>query len=229
MSKSKEVLNVYTTLDTLLDTRLPVLTVMAPKIAQKVVNNMYYYSRVMDEFESIPYNMFRPLYENRSKAVLNLATPTYILETIKNYVNEAIHAAKERGESGEVNLYVNSYPYKLTEVEITNLIIGITNMLPNVNVTIIDRSPIELTPEWVDKNIAVMFDYEGLSWIELHNSLGHLIKNPLVEIALFVPALVTRTIDTINFEKKLKEVEEMFKPIIRLTFHPTIGFCSAIK
>ena len=54
MSDKKDVINAYTTLDTILDTRLPVLTVMAPKVAQKVVNSVYYYSRIMDEFDIIP-------------------------------------------------------------------------------------------------------------------------------------------------------------------------------
>lgn len=229
MSDKKDVINAYTTLDTILDTRLPVLTVMAPKVAQKVVNNMYYYSRIMDEFDIIPYNMFKPIYESRSKAILKVATPTYILESIRDYINESIHTSKERGSYDEMILYVNSYPYKLNEVEVTNLTIGLTNMFPNVIVEIINKSPLELTPKWIDTNIAVMFDYNGLEWIELHNSLGNLIKDPVIEVAMFVPTLINRYIDTTDFNKKIKDIEEMFKPIIRLNFHPTIGFCSAIK
>lgn len=224
----KDTLNILVDLDSILDTRLSILTNLNPDLAATMVNDMSYQSRVMDDFKEIPYTMFRAFYMNRDKRVLKDSTPTHIIELIQDYVNEAIVSSKKRNSFDGITVYVNCYPYNLTSVEIDNLSKALEYMIPNAAIKLISLTKDELTPKWVDENIAMLILYNGLSWLEHHNSLGNIVKHPLVEVALLTPPLVTNKHNITNYSKNLDDLEEMFKPLIRLTFTPVISFCTAI-
>lgn len=228
------IIHVLVDLDSIMDTRLPVLYAIDENLAERVVKNNTYFKRYKDEFEYVTVDMFKPLYNDRTKNVLSLATPTAMLDTISDYCSEAILQNKKTGGDGKLIVYVNIYPYDLSVDEFDNLASGIRYMIGDVDVSIVSMSKEELTPKWVDDNLAMLVLYQGLDWLEYHTAMLNLIKNPINNVALMVPATVignvklktTKANDIIKF---FTDMEEMSKTLVKLKFIGINNYCGMLK
>lgn len=216
--------NLLVELDCILDTRLPILTMLDENIAKRMVKDGSYQNRTIDNFKYIPRDMFTALYNFRSKAILNLAIPTLMVDVIEDFVNESIHGMKEMNDMEDIILYINSHPYKLTADEILNISEGLSNFIPNVTIKIVDMDYNELSTEWVSSNISLLVMYYGIEWIEYQHALNNTVKYPILDVGVMVPAILNVVVDNNEIEEYLNKTEEMFKSITRLSFVNTRFF-----
>jgi len=222
-------LGVYVDLDSLLDTRLPIVYFIDKDMASSIVENKTYFNRIYDEFDKLPHCVFKELYNRRNKAIFNLATPTNILNKIKDHILSIYLLSELELKPDFINLYVNTYPYKLTMIEIENIRVSFEKVLPKTKVVPIYVDDKDLTAEWCNKNLSLIIKYNGLEWLEYITSTQQHFKHSLLDITMFVPSLflapnyeLTNDADISNAFNK---VENFFKQFINLKVIPTKEFC----
>lgn len=227
-----EILNVYVDIDSVMDTRLPLIYFIDEELANKITTDGSYYNRFIDEFDYITSNIFSPLYKDRNKTLLSLATPTHIMKLIKEYINEVVYSDKSIDGTGEVKLYFNIYPYALTLTEIAYMEAGLVKTLPGIDIKIVSMKQSEVTPKWINANVSIMIMYKGIEWVELHTSTLDLIKCPLVDVTMLTPALILgnkaaiKSVD--NGDEFFNEIESKLTTLIKIKMLPVNDFCKQV-
>jgi len=221
--------NILIDIDSIMDTRLPMVYLLDNDLSSKIVKDGTYFSRYTNEFKHITRDIFESLYRDRDKSVLELATPTNILKLIRNYCEESYGMDSVLGSTGNMCVYINIFPYKLKSTEYELLKSGLGTLIGGVNIKVISMNIDELTPTWIDKNIRTMVMYDGMKWFERHISNLSLIKNPLLNVQLLAPAIVdmgnSNFINTIDDPEKLfSDVENNAKTLIDLHLLPAKDF-----
>lgn len=197
--------SVYTDIDSLFDTRLPVLNNISHVISGKVLKDGSYFTRVKEQFDIIGGDIFTPLYEQRNKLVLPFALLTHIVDIIRVKVVEVISDISNMGNLDNLSLYINTYPYKLNLVEVESIKETIGMLVNDINIKMIYIPNDELTPEWIEEHVDLVIKYDGISWLEHNTKNLNLIRKPLLSTVFIVPALVDNAVPN-------KEVtDEMFK------------------
>ena len=210
----KEILNIYVDIDSLFDTRLALLYYLDHQVAERLATSGDYYCRIIDSFEYIDSSLFKTLYRDRNKTLLNLAAPTNILTLVKDYYVELSTNASMVGNNEPIKLYLNIHRYDLNISEQTILEDSLCAYIPGLSVKIIDLPDIDITPTWINANISVMFMYNGMGWLELHTSTLELISRPLPDVILLAPALVT---GEKSGRKHIPDVDQFFDQIEEVT------------
>ncbi len=162
--------NVYTDLDSLLDTRHALLYCLDPVLSKKVIDNLHYRNRKRDSFENLSMDIFRTLYRNRKKELLELTKPTHISGLISKYI---IAELNDISNDGIFKVYVNTQPYELTDEEVSELLEVLCRMFPEfIGIEIVNMSYNELDPNWIkDNDIKAIFLYEAMAWLEYRTLL----------------------------------------------------------
>jgi len=223
---------VYVELDCLVDTRLSLLYDIDKDLIGKLIKNGYYHSRYRDTFSYIGSNLFNFLYKRRNEMILTNPSPTEINYFISNYCFEANQTSKIYDNDKEVTVYLNLYPYNLTEENVELLIMGLSNSIGvKVNVEILNKPYTDIDPLFIAKNIALMVMYDGLSWVEYFTQNGLLLKNSLPDVILATPKLIKNRllIDEKDLDKFFDDISNSIKPIIDLTFLPVDMFSILTK
>lgn len=207
--------NILIDLDSILDVRLAILYSLYPNYIDTITAN--YLKRKTDTFGNLPFTVFKAYYDKRNKHILNYGIPTnifVILEEVLANHNEHIAFAGD-----EVTLYINSYPYNLNNDEIKEFKVRIENEYKNVNIAFINYSMEDLTPEFIINNkIYTIIMYHGLEWLNKQVGLLNIVKNPLLNRELIVPALVDNlAIDKAN-KKLFEELSKRMGTILTLQF-----------
>lgn len=181
--------NIYTDLDSILDTRHSLLYYLNKDIATDVISSNKYRSRKKDSFDNISMDIFRTIYRYRNKELLLIAKPTHICGLISNLI---LTELKDISEDGVFNLYLNVYPYVLTMDEQSNLVELMDRMLPDfVGIKIINSSLDDVDPDWIKANdIKTLFMYEALNWLEYQNANTKILTNTLTSMMLYGPDVI---------------------------------------
>lgn len=201
----KIVSNFYFEIDTILDTRLPIVYLLNQNIAEEIVAENLYHTRRKNNFKTISNDIFNALYRNRSKRILELALPTPMLSIIRSHYGEVLKVLIKKGVTKTPEMYVNMHPYDLSQTEIDNISFIINKVIPGVIIKFVSMSNAELTPEWIKDNIGCMFKYDGLEWLEYHVGTGNLINTPLLSVHLFTPGIVIGTTPVAKINKETYE------------------------
>ena len=103
--------------------------------------------------------------------------------------------------------------------EIKEFKVRIENEYKNVNIVFINYSMEDLTPEFIINNkIYTIIMYHGLEWLNKQVGLLNIVKNPLLNRELIVPALVDNlAIDKAN-KKLFEELSKRMGTILTLQF-----------
>lgn len=228
--EKKLLADVYVDLDSIVDTRLPLLYFLDEELAAKFVIENKYNNRHIDEFEYVTSDIFKSFYRDRNKSLLALATPTNIMSLIKSYYIETVTNNRILGGDGKITIYLNIYPYELTYDEIVMLEIGLKEAVGDIIVKVVKMGPEELTPNWIIERIHLMIMYSGMEWIEYHVSNLNLIKEPLTLTKLLVPALIlgksSALKDMGDIQEFLEDMENRLNTLVGLKILPVNDFCS---
>jgi len=225
METEKRQASILVDLDSIMDTRIPVLFSISEKITQEVIHDGSYFKRKKDNFKNISADIFQPMYNNRTKLVLKLATPTELLRYLSNYIIEMKADLMHLELINETFLYINTFPYVLNNDELEYLKIGISNYLPDINLKFVHMSISELTPEWVNNNLETLMLYDGLKWLEYHTATTAIMKHSMQNKILITPSIsngqISETLLTNDF---FTELQSSLRSIINYIPLPSIFY-----
>ena len=219
---------IYVELDTILDTRFSLLHSIDDKLAMGSLVSGKYFNRITDTFGYISNDVWREIYRRRNENVLLKPIPTKIQWLVKNYVKEADFNRFVEGTGEAVKIYLNIYPYVLSEEKKEKLRMGLMNSMPvNVEVVFVNWSIMDITPEWVDENVSTMVMYDGLTWLGYWKDDGDIFRRSVPDTLLLTPRLMSGISpmdrnSEINFFNNIKESLSMF---IDINFLDVDMFC----
>jgi len=199
-------MTIYTEIDTLFDTRLPIVTEVHD------VGKKSYINRTDDNFDFIGEDSFKILYSKRERFHLHKAKPTLMFEEIGNMANKMI----KENEGVSIELILNIYPYELMPVEICNFMELLEETYPFCKITIADIKP---TYEILSRyNVTVC--YTGIELLE--DAFRHGADILSSDTSLVVPALASRYANGLDIVNGFKATMKEFEPIINLVYYDAI-------
>lgn len=224
-------------LDSILDTRLPVITTLNPSYIDEVLTTTNYTYRKKDIFGSLPNDVFKAMYRERSKNVLDVATPTNILDFILGYIADLKRDLKAMVANRNYTVFINVYPYSLNITEVLTLeglfyemFNRYTSDISRNHIKIVSMSFDDLTPEWVEDNVESMCMYNGMEWLEFQTNNLNLIYKPLLNIILLVPAIAESRIPISDVNADFfKDLSKLFITLICLHPIPAEYFSSMMS
>lgn len=183
---------ILTDLDTLLDTKFIIALLIGGSTTGEFISSGKYYTRFKDNFGLLSYDIFNAFYETRTKNILTYSIFTNIVNVI---AQTSIDMKKDLTKSDGIDivLYINTYPYNLSNDELDIFKKAINNLL-TIEVEFINKSTSDLSVSWIKDNVEIMFLVDGLKWIEYKIATLELINTPLLNKTLVVPMLVNGTI-----------------------------------
>lgn len=226
-------------LDELLDTRLAMVGVFDPTIVERWVMNdaAEYFRRPTDDILWKSINASKQdwykAWDKRDVGLLRQSVVTHI----PRIMTDIVLAYRESGEHSlgdlETICEVNTYPYQLSEDELSELVKILEESIPIVTSFKLVRYTLEdLTVSFIKSNFDFVFMYEFNRWADKH--MSDIKASLITRVHFFVPRLFTALPpDTLLKEDLVKEMFEMdvFKimegalsPKIGLTFIPPSDF-----
>jgi len=175
--------NLLTTLDTILDTRLPIIGLLDKDLLD-TEGMKKYYTRKSDKFGYIGIEFFEALYIRRQNNILPLSRPTSICYLLDSFVTDMKEA-----ESSTVILYINTFPYVFSPEQEKEFKKKILTIVPNIN-DIIMINEYLVDCKWLKNNISLVVDYDGLTAITRYISNGDINRNNLLGITWFIPKML---------------------------------------
>lgn len=234
---------VYVDLDTLLDMRFAFLYRLHPQMADELVVSRDYIKRKKDNYGIIPERMFNAIYEKRSdKKLISEATPTSIASAILPQLLFNKRAAMlGSGDNDIMVLYINTYPYVLTEDEahdISAYYKHIYRLAGNngepidiIDVVIVSHSNAEITPALLNKlNVDIFIKYDIMCWLGYHIGMYNITDTPIRHVLAYAPAIATGSIasSSITYEMYAEVLPKLYEHMITLLFIDGGYFSSAM-
>jgi hypothetical protein len=180
---------IYTTLDSILDTRYALLELLFTEEAMAVINETYH-DRMVDLFQPLTVEEFKKIYAARDKNLLTNAKVTHVVDFVNDYITKANINQVNGPEHRVVKLAVNIHPYELNPLEISNIISTLEHVTNhNCDVELIDLPIDKLTPMHCKSRYSTMIMYEWIEWIEYFSKNEAFKKITLPEVALLVPGI----------------------------------------
>jgi len=214
--------NIYIDLDSILDSRAGVLWHLDRNVYNKVVGNKIYNSRVIDEFEHIPYSVFIEYYRYRNVDVLKRSYFTKITDMLNIIVGNFTKNIHMLNSGSGLRIVINTYPYMVDETikkYIFHYIVNNMVAYPMIDYTYID---LEYTNIYdVINDYKVMIAYNGLQWLNVSmtdiKKITKLDNKPYI----MVPKLINDPIilDSVdNYEIMFSDLEDMYRDLVNLEF-----------
>lgn len=224
---------VYTELDCLLDTRLELIKYINPNGYEEYLKGDKYWYRIKDNIANIPSSVFHAIYKHRSKMLLKTARPTGIINMLKDLFIEmrlSVDAMTAK-ETEHTRLYINIYPYNLTDNELSLLSrIYSLEYGEKVEIVFLYKSPTEITPLWIAENVNTFVMYNGIEWLNAHIARGNVYKSIIMDRMLITPYILPTTYTAYNVNNTAKELlTDITSAFVTLQLVPITEFCSDIK
>ncbi len=216
-------------LDSLLDTRLPVVYTLNQELATEIIENKEYVYRKKDIFGNISNDIFKSMYKARSKAVLNLATPTAILQFLIPYLIETKSDLKNVEALNSFYIYINVYPYKFNMMELIELENAFSPMFIDNPIKMVSMDFEELTPSWVMDNVETLIMYDAIDWIEYNTANNNLVRTPLINKIIIGPALIGGTVKISDINKEFfMQISKSLGSLINYQAIDVSHFCTLL-
>jgi len=205
-------------LDSILDTRLPVVYALHKPTAEAIIKSGYYKRRAKDTFGNIAYSIFRDYYNIRNENILKLAAPTPMLELIKEYCIEANTTSLIENLGATPRLIVNVYPYDLLDSEKKALLKLFHSEMPaQMDIDIIYKNIDEMDPKYILSMATTFIYYDMLEWLEYHTSVGNITDGSLLGISCIAPMLANGEVPTKELtQDHFDNLRAMFGPFTNL-------------
>lgn len=219
--------NLFTDVDTIFDTRYELIRLINPYEAKKILMDGSYRTRTTELYGNITWEIFKPLWDIRTKRLLEDVVPTGMVRIIRDQYLQCLVNPTYEEIVNKLTLYVNTYPYKLTDEEKKNIEGIFANILPNCTVYCIDMTWKELTSAWMVKEIGYIFMYNYLDWVNYQISTGyyHLALN---KVEAYVPGVIRPELTSTASSKEVMVLEEKSKMFVKLSVIDVSHFCFRI-
>lgn len=172
---------IYTDLDTLFDTELALLDLIDIRLVREYYSNEY---NIPNSYLYLNHNDFKTMFKTRNKDILIRASATAIDDVIRYFTSE-MHMKRLDGSmvDTEIELIINSYPYKLDSDEVNELIEFYNKHILHLdNISIIYREDL---PQSFVGGINIMIMRHGLDWFYGRKFIEPTFTSP--NTRLFVP------------------------------------------
>lgn len=190
---------VYISLDCLLDTRLGTIAKHNDELAVKLLLNGYT-QRNIDSFEELGQEEFDKLYAERDVETLQRSVLTNVILLLKGIVKGTYDDLFTGGQNEGVEFVLNTYPYDLTEEEISLMVKSISvKTFKSASVKAIYVSDEFLTPAYCKENFTMMIMYSYAQWLEMHVKAFETVRMP--KVAILAPALYRKVPTDAEFEE----------------------------
>lgn len=201
----------FCSLDDLFDTRLGIISMINPDVAQKIFEdpNKEYLYRMHDEYLwkslYISQEQWDQLWANRDIEVLKNSLRTHVITIISESVLEYYGNREEALSSKSTSLSINTYPYNLSETEkdiLKEVILEHIPVLENINFVVYNLNNLTIN---VLKEYDESYLYEFHKWMDIH---GEALKNKLVTgISLRVPRLFYKVMTDADYKEFISTSE----------------------
>jgi hypothetical protein len=208
-------------LDDILDTRIGTIARNFGDEAAVAVLEAGYHSREDDKFSGVDLTVYQEAYKARDVETLKLSTITGNVTLLAKLVGELTQQAVGRPYHSGAKIYLNVYPYTLTEDEqkgLIELVSSRVNVFSELGIMhpieIISFSLAQLTPEFcTTNNVQYIFMYHFGAWFEEQTKT--LMRTPMPGVTLFSPALYhEKTPSKEEIEECIKEyAHPMLAPV----------------
>ena len=188
--------NIYIDLDSLLDTRLGIISMLDETAVEAMVKAGHYWTRVYDDWEvltegKVTNTAFNEAWEQRTNEVLRASMLTEIFGPLRNILTLYTQNIKEGHVDKPLCMTVNMYPYTLSDDEQE----GISEALKyhvgaDFSVFFVSITDDELTPALLFSRYDAAFMYHFHKWIVKHGFA--LANQPTPDFVLMVPRLFTK-------------------------------------
>lgn len=195
---------IYIDIDSLLDTRLGILTEYFPQVAGNILFNLdKYYNRLRDDFYPIGNTTFKYFYSKRNKDTLKLSKLTNIMEVIIEEIGFVEFNLEIKNLVNKAEVVLNLFPYEFTEKEKEKLELIIYNLVKHIpfDLKIINKNPLELDKTELEKYYAIIM-YSGMEWLKYKIATREITNGEILEARLYIPL----QLDIINLQpNKIEE------------------------
>lgn len=203
---------IYTDLDTILDTRLGLIRQFHPEL-MTCFEKSGYWERDCNEWETFTDNAltrhaFYQLWLTRDHTTLEYSRVSNIVHHIFNCFQAYKADAAALDDIRPPELYVNTYPYVLTEEEHSIFAATLRTYFKEFDAVVtLGYMPLEeLTPAYVQAHFCMLTTYNGDDWLGKHH--GELTKHVqgnrglLYGFPLNVPRLYTKSGTSLSIKEK---------------------------
>lgn len=180
---------VYVPLDVLLDTRLGTIArVAGDDIALNVLKTGYHARESDLNFEGVDKDAYQAQYKSRDSETLRKSYVTNAASLVMQLVAAITEEATKVPFHDGARVEVNTYPYKLTEEECSELHQAVSVWLGNlVPVNLVHTSLEALTPSHCKDSYGTMFMYDYEEWFLIHQARFKEVRLP--EVTMYAPAI----------------------------------------
>jgi len=205
--------NIYTHIDFLFDTRYATLiNEFGEECIEKNLDFKFYQIRPEDSFDFMDGVTFKYLYGKRDVYTLVKPYKVYASEFLAQRLMQMKTEDISLGGDGQLKIYINIYPYVLTNNEKEKLKNGLSSYFLN-KAQVEFRFDEELPVDFIDKNVYEIYLYDGLEQLNLAVTKRTLKIGGLTDKRLIVP-------DNVGF---FDNRDEVLMDLQRKVFHPFVN------
>ena len=224
----------YIDIDSLFDTRLPILYKLLDDDKMIELLKRNYFNRIRNKFIGVDIDEFNLLYSKRNNITISESILTRSIVIIKEFIDETIKNSISTPYKYRPKLCLNIYPYILTENEIKLIICGLKTVTNNLcDIEVINISIELITPKYIKENFSIMIMYNFIEWFELlakNNKFDNIISP---EVTVLAPALIYCDEDIASLSRQLNTepnnifstIQDNFSIYIGLRLIPVKYFC----
>lgn len=233
--------HVYVSLDSLMDTRLGLLTCLSTDFAFEVSMDERYYNRQEDVFSTekhgtLSKQRYAEAFAAAMDQVVRNSIRTRMFEFIEELMSKLFFEILSKPFHSSVGLEINTWPYVLNDEEATAIMDSVVTLFEGrFNVSLITRDPKTITAPMAAERYRAMVMYSYDEWLNTHND--DIQKKVLFDqTGLYVPTLYQGYIPTSNelaeFAKNntnpFAMLTKVLSPFVTIQYLPVALYCAAI-
>lgn len=179
---------IYVDLDSLLDTRAGLLSLIDEEQAVDTIMQPAYYVRKSNDFGFVDGKTFNERFRKRGNEVLEHAPVTRMTTKLNEFVEEILATPAYQYSKDKLSLLVNIYPYTMTDdekLELEAIMMYYTNQL--IPIEIVSMGLDWLTPSHFKAQYDLVIMYDWGLWVAQHGA--QLANDRLNEVTFFVPRI----------------------------------------
>lgn len=202
--------SIYVSLDCLLDTRLGTLAAISDDLVAKALSDNYIL-RDEENFPPLRKQTFLDLYRTRDKEILKISPITSCVSLVVDLALDMVSKTIDTPLASGVRLVINTFPYKLTDTEATDLITTFVELTKkHISIKLIHLPDDKLTPSYCLRNFNAMIMYNYDEWLESQAQTNKFKNNTAKSLVVYGPKIYFNRKPT--FEEKRKMERDKIDP-----------------